>query len=139
MPFSRGMEIDRDTEHLEPLFRAKVRVILAELNVWCSKHKPGYCAELLEGRRSLKRQEALYAKGRSQPGPIVTNADGIHHRSKHQDGLAADIGPVSQYGRVDWTDYKFWGYLQHLAHLHLLTSGADWHGLKDFDHIELTS
>lgn len=41
--------------------------------------------------RSVKEQEDLYAKGRSAPGKIVTNARGKSFSSQHQWGIAVDI------------------------------------------------
>lgn len=43
------------------------------------------------GHRSDKEQNELYQKGRTTPGPIVTNCDGYFQRSKHQDWLAKDL------------------------------------------------
>lgn len=44
-----------------------------------------------EGVRSTARQQALFAQGRTTPGKIVTNVDGVKVRGKHQidrrDGL----------------------------------------------------
>lgn len=36
-----------------------------------------------EGHRSVERQQELYAKGRTEPGDIVTYVDGINKKSKH--------------------------------------------------------
>ena len=36
-------------------------------------------------------QDALYAKGRTKPGNIVTNAKGSSYRSQHQWGIAFDF------------------------------------------------
>ena len=46
---------------------------------------------VITGRRTTEEQQALFAKGRSEPGEIVTQCDGIHTRSRHQDGEAIDI------------------------------------------------
>ena len=50
---------------------------------------------LLIGRgecyRSIAEQDALYAKGRTAPGSIVTNAKGSSYSSHHQWGTAFDI------------------------------------------------
>lgn len=54
------------------------------------------------GLRTTKEQQELYAKGRTKPGPKVTNADGIKNLSNHQDeadgkkdgyGSAVDLYP----------------------------------------------
>jgi len=42
------------------------------------------------GLRTTRRQQALYAKGRTKPGRVVTNCDGIIRKSYHQTGKAAD-------------------------------------------------
>src|SRR5216684_3028528 len=44
----------------------------------------GFPLRVLEGVRSDERQQALFAQGRSTPGPIVTQCDGVTHRSRHQ-------------------------------------------------------
>lgn len=53
---------------------------------------------ITEGIRTLKRQQELYAQGRTKPGIRVTNADGIRNKSNHQakaDGFghAVDLYP----------------------------------------------
>ena len=37
------------------------------------------------GLRTTAEQRAIYAKGRTKPGPIVTKADGVKNLSNHQD------------------------------------------------------
>ena len=61
----------------------------------------GYPMKIVQGLRTVAQQQALYAKGRTEPGPIVTNADGVRIPSFHQartDGLGhavdcAFVGP----------------------------------------------
>lgn len=36
------------------------------------------------GTRTAEQQAKLYAQGRTEPGNIVTNCDGVKHRSPHQ-------------------------------------------------------
>ena len=54
------------------------------------------------GLRTTAEQRAIYAKGRTKPGPIVTKADGVKNLSNHQDeadgkkdglGSAVDLYP----------------------------------------------
>ena len=52
---------------------------------------------ITDGGRTVAQQKALYAKGRTVPGSIVTNADGVKNKSNHQaksDGYyhASDAG-----------------------------------------------
>jgi peptidoglycan L-alanyl-D-glutamate endopeptidase CwlK len=44
----------------------------------------GFPMLVTEGLRTLARQQALYAQGRTKPGRIVTHMDGVKKRSKHQ-------------------------------------------------------
>ncbi|NDV77839.1 M15 family peptidase [Dysgonomonas sp. 511] len=57
---------------------------------------------VVEGLRTTKRQQELYAQGRTKPGAIVTKVDGVKKLSNHQDeadgvkdglGCAVDIYP----------------------------------------------
>ena len=53
---------------------------------------------VVEGVRTQKRQQDLFAQGRTRPGKIVTYADGVRKKSNHQpkaDGYshAVDIYP----------------------------------------------
>lgn len=53
---------------------------------------------ITEGLRTTKRQQELYAQGRTKPGSKVTNADGVKNKSNHQakaDGFghAVDLYP----------------------------------------------
>ena len=57
---------------------------------------------VVEGVRTLKRQEELYAQGRTKPGKIVTWT----MKSKHIDGLAVDIAPCNKDGSINWNDLK---------------------------------
>lgn len=51
----------------------------------------------ISGLRTFAEQDELYAKGRTAPGPRVTNARGGF--SNHNFGLAIDIGIFSQDGK----------------------------------------
>lgn len=60
------------------------------------------------GLRTLRRQKALYALGRTKPGKIVTNADGVKVKSRHQSGRAADCcfrGPHPYGEEHPWDEY----------------------------------
>src|SRR5947208_1116522 len=50
----------------------------------------GISAKIVDGSRTYKQQDALYAIGRTKPGHIVTNARGGF--SNHNFGIAWDIG-----------------------------------------------
>ncbi len=50
----------------------------------------GVQIKIIGGSRTFAEQDALFAKGRSKPGPIVTNAKGGF--SNHNFGIAFDVG-----------------------------------------------
>lgn len=52
-------------------------------------HARGVPIVITQGLRTIAEQNALYAQGRSKPGPIVTNAKG--GTSYHNYGLAFDF------------------------------------------------
>lgn len=57
---------------------------------------------ILCGHRSRAEQNELYQQGRTTPGDIVTNIDGLNDTSKHNEtpSLAIDIAPYP----IDWND-----------------------------------
>lgn len=59
---------------------------------------------IVEGHRTVERQQKLYASGRDEPGPILTKVDGIKIKSKHNydPSLAIDAVPYP----IDWQDHK---------------------------------
>lgn len=65
---------------------------------------------IVEGVRTMKRQQDLYAQGRTKPGAIVTYADGIKNKSNHQPkkdnfGHAIDFVPIIN-GKPDWKNHN---------------------------------
>ena len=56
---------------------------------------------VVEGRRTLARQQELYAQGRTKPGKVVTWT----MKSKHIDGLAVDLAPLDENGAIPWVDF----------------------------------
>lgn len=105
---------------------------------------------VVEGVRTLKRQQELFALGRTKPGKKVTNADGIRNKSNHQVkpngfGHAVDIYPFFL-GQVQVTHKDTIKNLKLIA-VHLkatakrlgleLTWGGDWKNPYDPPHFEL--
>jgi peptidoglycan L-alanyl-D-glutamate endopeptidase CwlK len=50
----------------------------------------GITIKVISGLRTFEEQDALYAQGRTAPGPKVTNAKG--GQSNHNYGIAFDVG-----------------------------------------------
>ena len=85
------------------------------------------------GYRSIKEQNALYAKGRTTPGKKVTNARGGY--SWHNFGLAADYAFVIN-GKVTWDGP--WGIFGEVARSCGLEWGGDWKSFPDRPHVQVT-
>lgn len=74
-----------DRKKLHPWLDYKLGLLLKE----CEKQ--GIYLIITEGFRTVAQQNALYAKGRTAPGKIVTNARGSSYSSQHMWGIAFDI------------------------------------------------
>ena len=103
---------------------------------------------ITDGGRTTAQQQALYAKGRTTPGPKVTNADGVRNKSNHQakaDGYyhAVDLYPYVN-GKIDFND-KGNRLPIIAAHIKAVAKcmgvkigwGGDWKGGWDKPHFEL--
>lgn len=114
--------------------------------------------KILEGHRSPARQQQLYAQGRTAPGKVVTNVDGVRVKGKHNylPSLAIDVAPykLKAPGGVDWADRETFvfmaGVVLGVAHARgvSLRWGGDWdrdadladrNGPMDLPHFELVS
>jgi peptidoglycan L-alanyl-D-glutamate endopeptidase CwlK len=91
------------------------------------------------GLRSWAEQEALYAKGRTAPGPIVTKAP--PGSSFHNFGLAIDCGVFRGKAYLDEKDPKLASAMHRsagaLAKVHGLRWGGDFKSIVDMPHYEL--
>ena len=83
MKKKHSIRIDR--KKLHPWLNYKLGLLLKE----CAKN--GIYLIITEGFRTKAYQDSLYAKGRTKPGKIVTNAPGSAYSSQHQWGIAFDI------------------------------------------------
>lgn len=128
--------IDRDPEHLYPIFKTKVLHVIEEVKAYCVKHHPMYKPAIVEGFRTTRRQQELYAQGRTKPGKIVTQRNGTTNPSNHQSSLACDIAFLRS-GNFRWdVPNDLWDYLGHCARAAGLTWGGDWKSPVDKPHIE---
>lgn len=136
--FGQRSNTELDTTHpdIQRLFREVV------------KH---FDCSVLEGLRTDQRQAELYAQGRTEPGEIVTNCDGVRKKSRHQakkrgaKSRAIDAVPYfAEKPHVRWDDtnrfYRFAGFVEATA-LRLgikIRWGGDFKSLKgDSPHWEL--
>lgn len=99
---------------------------------------------VISGMRTADEQQALYAKGRTTEGDIVTHKDGVVNKSKHQLGLAVDVVPYP----IDWNNkdrFRAFGWMvKDIARSlkrdglmdHDITWGGDWN-FKDYPHFQI--
>lgn len=89
------------------------------------------------GNRSVEEQQELFSHGRSKPGPVVTQLDGVNQKSNHNvtPSRALDFCVVLQ-GKATWnpSEYRSVGTL---AEAEGLIWGGNWPHFKDNPHIEL--
>ena len=94
----------------------------------------GHTLRVSQGVRTFAQQNALYAKGRTKPGPRVTNAPG--GRSWHNFACAVDFVFIVD-GKASW-DVKLYdkipGWCDKVGGLE---SGARWTRFKDRPHVQL--
>ena len=88
-------------------------------------------------KRSVEEQQKLYAQGRTEPGQIVTQIDGIHKLSNHNlsPARAVDVAVLIS-GKITWAESAY-APLGELAHRYNLVWGGSWHSFKDLPHLEL--
>jgi len=105
----------------------------ALLNAWSLA---GYTILVTSTYRDSEAQDALYARGRSTPGPIVTDARG--GESFHQYRCAMDVVPLIN-GKCDWTGSDpIWRQMIDIAHVQGITCGADWATFHELCHFQWT-
>lgn len=118
---------------VHPACAAAVRTLIQQLL------EQGHVAVITAGVRSAKHQAALYAIGRTKPGKIVTNCDGVVKRSNHQPkadgyGYAVDLAWRLPDGRITWDGP--WDLLGKLAKSLGLDWGGAWRTFQDRPHVE---
>lgn len=119
---------------LHPRLLEKLDTVLAAMKTL------GYPMKIVQGVRTTEQQQALYAQGRTAPGKIVTNCDGVKNKSNHQPkadgfGYAADCafeGPEPFGENLPWRAYGACAVAVGLVW------GGDWKApLVDRPHVEL--
>jgi len=122
---------------LHPVVAAKMKTLKAEAKA------QGIRLVITDGFRSAGEQDALYRKGRSDPGSIVTNAKG--GESYHNYGLAIDFALRAKDGDVIWDmDYDGnrngradWMEVVSIAKRLGFTWGGDWASFPDYPHLQM--
>ena len=83
--------VRREMEALNPELRARLERVIDRM-----EQEYGYTVDVVETVRTQERQDALYAQGRTQPGPVVTWT----RESRHLAGGAADVVIDGGYGNA---------------------------------------
>jgi peptidoglycan L-alanyl-D-glutamate endopeptidase CwlK len=123
-------------QHLDKLEHCHARLKPAMLKVLSAMEALGFPMMVTDGIRSAEQQTALYAQGRTTPGPIVTYCDGVTKKSNHQSGRACDCcfivdGQPSWDGRLPWATYG--ACLKAVG----LRWGGSWESIHDLPHAEI--
>jgi len=116
-------------QKLHPKVRDTFRAFIEEC-----ENTLGITLRITQGLRTIAEQDALYAKGRTEPGAKVTNAKG--GTSFHNYGLAIDLAVLVNNGHdIDWKYDMV--HLKPIAVKHGIEWGGDWISLKDFPHFQI--
>jgi peptidoglycan LD-endopeptidase CwlK len=124
---------------LHPVLGAGANVLIQQ------SHARGVPIVITQGLRTIAEQNALYAQGRSKPGPIVTNAEG--GTSYHNYGLAFDFALLLPNGTsLSWDINRDgdkdktadWQEVVQEAKRLGLEWGGDWTSFKDYSHLQMT-
>lgn len=120
-----------DTALAYPPFFERLEALLDDA---MEQRRAYWCVDLF---RTYERSDALYAQGRTTPGPIVTNARG--GQSAHNFGIAADLvldGYLDRAGLQP--DYRPASYelIGLLAPKHGLVWGGSWR-FRDLPHVQI--
>lgn len=128
----------RDITQLHPELQKKI----AQLQELCRAH--GIEIGISECLRTVAEQDALYAKGRTTGGSVVTNCKGSTYSSMHQWGVAFDFYlKVDVDGDGKWSDDIYndaTGLFETVGKLGQsigLEWGGSWKSFKDRPHFQL--
>lgn len=120
-------------QEVMPALADKVRQMATMLE------QEGIVIRVVQGLRSWKQQDDLYAQGRTAPGKIVTNCKGGY--SYHNFGMAVDCVPSThgpdQPFDPDWNPaHPTWKRMEQVGISLGLDSGAMWRSFPDAPHFQ---
>ena len=118
---------DKRIQSLHPAIRMQATNFIKEANA----NSSGTLIRVAQGFRTYEEQNALFAKGRTTSGGIVTKAKG--GESNHNFGLAFDIVGIKN-GKVDYN--LDWKSLSTYGKNNNLNWGGNWKSFKDKPHFE---
>lgn len=116
---------------LHPAVREEAGRIYADI---CAAMPAGVVCRFTHTLRTNAEQDALYAQGRTKPGPVVTYAKA--GESYHNYGLAIDFVLIVN-GKVSWTVDKNWMAVISIFESYGWDSGHHWKK-QDSPHVQKT-
>lgn len=123
---------------MDAISEARLAQVMPQLAVLVRQMADTLVAEnitirVTQGLRTVPEQNALYAQGRTEPGRVVTDAQGCD--SWHVLGCAVDVAPMDD-GIPDWSlNHPAWQRIVEVGTGLGLVDGISW---KDEPHFELT-
>lgn len=97
----------------------------------------GINLKIIQTLRDAEYQGTLFAQGRTIPGKIVTNCDGIKSKSNHQSGLAWDCVPLDSKGNIIWSNDAIYKKMADIAGSIGIRAGYYFRSFKDSPHFEI--
>ncbi len=135
---SPSAEIVSDLKDIDPRSAMNIVTLRPEVQPYAVSliHEAaalGIVIKVISATRTSEEQDALFAKGRTAPGPIVTNARAGH--SNHNFGIAFDIGVFRDGTYIpEGPEYNAIGAIG----IRLgLAWGGSWQSITDEPHFEL--
>lgn len=138
---------DQRVASLHPLVRGEVKHLIENVE---AGFPPNLAVRIVQGLRTIKEQNDLYAQGRTKPGNIVTNAKG--GSSFHNYGIAIDFAILSDKNGDGYFDELSWnirkdndkdGTADWLEVVKVFEAsgwewGGRWHSIVDYPHLQKT-
>lgn len=122
----------RDITKLHPDLQAIIPKFIADCE------DKGLKVKITECLRTVEEQDAYYAKGRTVPGPKVTNAKGSSYSSMHQWGVAFDFCKNDSKAPFDDSN-NFFSKVGAVGKSFNLIWGGDWTSIVDKPHFQLSA
>lgn len=124
-------DIRVDIDKMHPWLVYKLKLLLKHCN------ENGIYLIITEGFRTKEYQDSLYAKGRTKPGKVVTNAKGSTYSSQHMWGIAFDIAINDSKLLYDNATIKKVAKIAKSKKVGL-SWGGDWKSIVDTPHFYLS-
>jgi peptidoglycan L-alanyl-D-glutamate endopeptidase CwlK len=129
-----------DPHRLERLTGVHPQLITIVTRICAALEALGVTMIVTDGVRTVKQQKALYEQGRSTPGEIVTQLDGVKKKSNHQlkpDGFGHAVDLCFWVdGKPSWAESNPWHLYGEIAKFEGCAWGGDWASIVDRPHIE---